>query len=255
MRKYAIVQEFKNISKPGTYIMKEKTNFLCGKMMDIEDEIRISYNFTHDEIYNSLNPPIQLSTQEISDINNSVMNINNMSYDNIKKNKITLIEDPTQSTIDSNGNTKWIFQLDSNGLLLDYLYNEIYTLNPHSQFKQIPLNLSPSNSINELCINYIKENILDRYRIKEFILWTKYYELKLNNVPGISGAGINNVPLLYKTPQFSLIAIPNENIDKNKETISMKKYIDDFYDISYKQTKSSQFYTFLYYFDVIYEKI
>lgn len=246
MRKYSIITDFKNVSVPGTFSMKEKTNFLCGKMMDIEDEIRVSYNYTFDEIQQLLAG---------STLPGVINNINNMSYDNVKKNRIVLVEDESQSVVDGNGNTKWIFKFDSVGLLTDYLYNEIYTLNPQSPFKAIPLNLSPANNVNQLCMDYIKENILDRYRMKEFILWTSYYQLKLNTIPGISGVGINGIPLLYKKPEYSIIAIPDVNPDNKKETISAKKYLDGFYDISYKQTKSSQFYTFVYYFDVIYEKI
>lgn len=243
MRKDSIVKDYKNLSVPGTFVMKEKTNFLCGKMMDIEDTIRISYDYTFNELLN-------LSTLEA----NSVLSF---SYDGIKQNSIlSLTEDKTQSTSESNSNTKWIFEFDSKMLLREYLYNEIYTLNPQSPFKQITQDLTPSDNINQLCMEYIDTNVLDRYRLKEFILWTEYYDLKMNTVPGTGTSLLNpELKLLYKTPIFNIKAIPETNADKSKQTISTKEYLDGKYEIYYKQTKSSQFSTFLYYFDVIFEKI
>lgn len=243
MRKDSIVKDYKNLSVPGTFVMKEKTNFLCGKMMDIEDTIRISYDYTFNELLN-------LSTIEA----NSVLSF---SYDGIKQNSIlSLTEDKTQSTSESNSNTKWIFEFDSKMLLREYLYNEIYTLNPQSPFKQITQDLTPSDNINQLCMEYIDANVLDRYRLKEFILWTEYYDLKMNTVPGTGTSLLNpELKLLYKTPIFNIKAIPEINPDKSKQTISTKEYLDGKYEIYYKQTKSSQFSTFLYYFDVIFEKI
>lgn len=243
MRKDSIIKDYKNLSVPGTYVMKEKTNFLCGKMMDIEDQVRITYDFTFNELVN-------LSTLDA----NSALSF---SYNGIKQNSIlSLTEDKTQNTNISNSNTVWVFEFDSKQLLREYLYNEIYTLNPQSPFKQIDLSLTPLNNLNQLCIDYIDQNLLDRYRLKEFILWTSYYDLKLNIVPGTGTSLLNpELKLLYKTPIYDIHAIPESNADAQKETISLKPYVDGKYEIYYKQTKSSQFFTFLYYFDVVYEKI
>ena len=190
--------------------------------------------------------------------------LNNLSYNNIKENVITLTIDKSQIELDANNLTKWVFNFDSKKMLREYLYNEIYTLNPESAFKQINTNILENNKINKLCYDYIDKNILNRYKLKSFILWTTYHELKNNVVPG-SGAGILNpiIKLLYKTPVFSILGIPNTGtsntvtsaIDNQKEAISLKEYADGMYDIYYKQTRSSQFYTFLWYYDVIFEKI
>lgn len=243
MRKDSIVKDYKTLKVPGTFVMKEKTNFLCGKMMDVEDIIRITYDFTYNELMN-------LSTNDA----NSLLSF---SYNGIKQNSIlSLTEDKTQSVSESSSNTTWIFEFDSTMLLREYLYNEIYTLNPQSPFKQITQDLTPSNNINQLCLDYIDANVLDRYRLKEFILWTDYHDLKTNVVPGTGTSTLNpEIKLLYKTPLFNIKAIPQTNADKFKQTISMKQYVDGKYEIYYKQTKSSQFSTFLYYFDVIFEKI
>lgn len=248
MRKKSIVEEFKQLPIPGTVVMKEKTNFITGKMMDIEDEFRITYNYNSDINIDLLNPTV----------NAVVTGRANMSYDSVKAESLLSIEqDKAQSAIDSNTTTRWVFEFDSKHLLREYLYNEIYTLNPQSPFKQIPNGLIPGDKIGQACYDYIDKNLMDRYRLKEFILWAQYYDLKNNIVPRTGTDLVLNpeIKLLSKSPVFSYNAVPVKNPDLNKETISLKQYDDGTYEVYYKQTKSSQYFTFIYYYDVIYEKI
>lgn len=245
MKKNAIVKNFKNSSIPGTYVMQEKSNFLVSKMMDIEDTVRISYNITPNDI----------------GLNN-IDTLNKLNYDDLKKRCISLSVDKSQTTQDTNNLTKWLFTLDSKTLLREYLYNEIYTINPNSAFKQINSDNVPTKNISDSCYNYIDLNILNRYKLSQIYLWVNYYDLKINKVPG-TGTSNNNpaIQLLSKTPIYSIYAIPatsnirSNDVDNKKETISMKGYDNGIYEISYKQTKSSQNYTFIYYYDVIFEKI
>lgn len=242
MRKDVIVRDYSQSYINGVVNMKEKTNMLCGKMMDIEDEIRISYNYTVGDLTNV----------------NTASSSHNVSYNFIKQKAIkNLILDPTQSVLDKSNLTKWIFELDSNYLLREYLYNEIYTNNPHSPFREIRATDVSGGKINKSCYNYIDKNIISRYQLKEFILWTSYFELKLGSVPG-SGSNILNpeIKLLYQTPTYSFNAIPMvADVDSQKETVAMKPYNDGLVEISYKQKKSSQYYTFIWYYDAVYTKI
>jgi hypothetical protein len=254
MRKKVIVDEFKKITKPGVFVMDEKTNFNAGIMMDIEDEIRISYNYDA-SINTSINltgpnPNAQLQNDYIS-------SLSNLSYDNFKLQSLISIEqDKTQTEIERNTTTKWIFEFDSNYLLKEYLYNEIFTANPSSPFYSM-IGILDGNKLKDACYDYINKNLLNRYRLKEFILWTEYYELKNNIIPGTGSDSILNpeIQILYKNPVFNYNAIPLVLPDTEKKTISIKSYADNIHDISYKQTKSSQYFTFIYYFDVIFEKI
>ena len=268
MKKNSIVKDYTNIPVSGVYNMKEKANMMCSKMMDIEDLVRISYNFipvkdTNNNIIGLDAPKLSLE----SDINKTkhLTSLLNISHSYAKENAIiSLIVDKTQTKLDADNLTKWIFEFNSIQLLREYLYNEIYTLNPQSPFRQIPVADIPGNKISKLCYDYIDYNIISRYRLKEFILWTTYYELKNNTVPGSGTDAILNpkIDLLYKTPVFSFNAIPSnvtyvnqQMIDNKKETIAMKQYDNGIYDIAYKQTKSSQTYTFIYYYDAIFERI
>jgi len=263
MKKDSIVKDYINVPVSGVYNMKEKSNMLCSKMMDIEDVVRVSYNFTPGDIMDvSGNSTLTPNTTIIT---NSLLDI---SHTFAKEKAIkTLYLDKSQIKLDSDTLTKWVFEFDSKYLLREYLYNEIYTLNPQSPFREIPIQDIPGNKINKLCYDYIDKNIMDRYRLKDFILWTTYFELKNNTVPGTGSDPILNpvITLLYKTPVFSFNAIPNigsatssttqSNIDKQKETIALKQYNDGLYEVSYKQRKSSQYYTYLWYYDAIYERI
>lgn len=254
MRKNSIVTEYNQEPMPGVLVMKEKTNFNTGKMMDIEDIIRISYNY--DSSINSsidltgTNPNPQLQNQYVT-------SLANMSYDTTKQESIiSIIPAESQSELENNTLTKWVLKFDSKSLLREYLYNEIYTLNPQSPFKNMGTILA-GNKLSQACYAYIDANLMDRYKVKEFILWTEYHELKNNIIPGTGTDSLLNpeIKILYKKPVFTYNAIPILNPDLNTETISTKEYADGVLDVVYKQTKSSQYFTFIYYFDVVFEKI
>lgn len=264
MKKNSIVKDYTNTPVTGTANMKEKANFLCSKMMDIEDVVRISYNFTPGDIYHPVTKTPILTLNGEVEIN-SLLDISHSYSKELAIKSLHL--DKSQSELDSNNLSKWIFEFDSKFLLREYLYNEIYTLNPESPFRQIPHNTMTGNKLGQLCYDYIDQNIMDRYRLKDFILWTTYFELKDNTVPGTGTDNVINpkINLLYKTPVFSFNAIPNlgsatssntqSDIDKQKETIALKQYNDGLYEVYYKQKKSSQYYTYLWYYDAIYERI
>lgn len=251
MRKKSIINDFKNKPLPGSLIMDKTTNFMNGILMDIDDIIRISYYYTINDLGLS---------------NNILKNLSNINYDTLKKQSITIKEDTRQSSFDNEKNTSWLFKLDSKNLLREYLYNEIFVLNNNSPFRQIPTTVINENDLGNLCYEYIDKNILSMYEVSEFILWTQYFDLNLNTVPGSgSGTGVAgdinpSIKLLYKTPEYSFRAIPqtqniNIDIDNQKESITLRNLNNGIYEIGYKQTRSSQFQTFIYYYDVIFSKI
>jgi hypothetical protein len=221
MRKDSIVKDFKPISVSGVHNMYNKSNFLCTNLMDIEDTININ-NFE-----------------------TNILNSELYSYNFQKHNSLNVYLDESQTKIESDSNTKWILKFDSKQLLREYLYNEIFTYNPFSEFKNIPEEQIPvGKTVNDLCKEYIEYNLLSKYKVKEFIVYVKYNSLKNDKIPG------TDINILYKTPIFSKLAI-----NPIKETISSKQYTDGIIEYTYKQSKSSQFFSFIYYYDVIYEKI
>lgn len=225
MRKRGIVKDFKNQAIPGTLNQIEKTNFLTGKCMDIEDEIRVR---TIDVWNNNIDRYSQLKEHRILSIN--------------------IAKDQTQADKDSL--TKWVIELDTKNLLRDYLYNEIYTENSHSVFNLLTNDIVDNSNTSLACYSYIDNNLINRYGIKEVIFWTKYYQLNLSVTPDS-----NQIPLLKQSPVYSFYAKPTSDSDKNKSIISTKTYTDGLVELNYKQSKSSQEYTFLYYYDIIFYKL
>lgn len=220
MRKDAIVKEYKQIPKNGIHIMDEKSNFLISKMMDIEDIIYIQdkdYSFLPDSL-------IELKS--------------NYSYDLIKKQSLSIELDKAQSIDNENTLTNWIFKLNSKQLLVDYLYAEILTYNPHSPFREFSLDIISNTELKEYCLNYIYANVLSRYKLKEFILYVKYSPISTGVVK-------------YKLPEFNKLAKSTDN----KQKISIKEYNNGVYEVNYKQLQSSQNYGYIYYVDFIFEKI
>lgn len=237
MRKKGIVQDFKNQPIPGTLNMIEKTNFLCGKGMDIQDEIRVrSINIWKNDL--------------------NLANYNYDSFEGLKHDSIisaNIAKD--QSQIEKDTLTKWIFEIDIKKILREYLYNQIYTDNSFSDFHNIdPLNVTNNNQ-SQACYDYIDSNLLSRYKLKEFILWTKYYELKQGSVQFSTDTTPININLLKNVPVYSFYAKPKSEADKNKAVIATKQFNEGILDVTYKQEKSSQYYTFLYYYDIIFYKL
>lgn len=231
MRKNGIIKDFKNKTEPGTLNQVEKTNFITGKGMDIQDELRVR----------SLD--IWTASAGKSD-----------HYDQFEQLKETAIKTVAmakdQSEADKIGLTKWVLEIDTKYLLREYLYNQIFTENQSSAFNKLTGAVAENAKVNQACYNYIDANVLDRYAVKEVIFWAKYYELKLNVTPGT-----NAFPLLKQSPIFTFFAKPDINADKDKSIIATKGYNDGLLELSYKQVKPSQYYTFLYYYDIIFYRL
>lgn len=254
MKKHPIIKEYKNKSVPGLEVMREQISFLSSKMMDIEDLIDISSTITPEDIAIYNYPTTSVHMKEM------YKHKLNYSYDYIKQKYVTLIEDKSQNKSEHDFNTNWEFTLDSDGLLKEFLYNEFFVYNPNNDFSKIDdyyesIGLSSDYNISDLVKDYIEENIINKYRFKSFKLYTKYYSLENNKITAIDPTKTldDDVQILIKNPVFDIKAIPKDR--KDIEVVSIKPYIDGKFKINYKQLKSSKLETFIYYFDVQYEKI
>lgn len=261
MKKHPIVQEYKNEDIHGLEIMKEQANFLTSKMMDIEDIVNITYYICPQDIekYNRGVDPAYVGNNINSVIEKFYETKYKFGFDKIKKDNIELTEDDKQRLDESSHNTTWKFRLNSKGLLRDYLFNEFYINNrENSVFTDLETYINNNGlsnyRINDIVYDYIDSNVIDKYRFKQFKLYVKYYELSQDKVNAISYLKKldNEVKLFIKKPVFDIKAINDKN---TFEVVSIKPYVDGFFDIYYKQLKSSKKYTFLYYYDVVYEKI
>lgn len=258
MKKYPYVKEYSNESISGIALMKEQCSFMASKMMDIEDLIDISFTNTVEDLleYKSIpvNQPVRKSLSE-----KMYLTRQKYSYDFLKMKHVTLTEDTTQKTSDTNFLTNWIFTLDTQSLLKDYLYHEFIIYNKNKAFVEIG-NLYPNIDVTQLVKDYIDENIVSKYRFKTFNLFVEYKNLKDNSVKSLTNNVLDRDFKLYeKNPVFDIKALLNDKgFPKDRkaiEVISIKPYTDGVFHITYKQQSSSKLKTFIYYFNVLFEKI
>lgn len=250
MKKFPYVKEYTTLPVSGLEVMKEQCSFMGSKMMDIEDNINIGFNIIPEDLYtyNNINDPIEKIAQE------KILNIKKQySYDILKQKYVTIEEDKTQNQSDRNFLTHWLFTINTEDLLRDYLYHELIVYNKNTAFTTISNNF-PTYDITELVKKYIDENLIKKYRFKSFDLYTSFKPLKDNIYPSITNGVLDNdIKLMQKTPVFDIKAIP---LNKNKkDVISIKPYMNGIFHISYKQQVSSLLETFIYYFNVQFEKI
>lgn len=229
MKKKSIIADFKNIPYPGTFNQIEKTNFITGKGMDIQDSIRIrSLDIFSSNTYDQ--------------------------FEELKRSAIkSIILAKDQTDADKLGLAKWVIEIDTTYLLREYLYNQIYTENTNSAFNLLTNDIVANQKISQACYSYIDNNLMNRYGIKDVIFWTKFYELKFNVTPDTY-----QIPLLKNSPVYSFNAKPTGtslDIDKAKSIISTKTYNNGLLELNYKQIKPSQYETFLYYYDIVFYRL
>lgn len=219
MRKSHLTEEYINRPTPGTFIMKEQRHFFGSKMMDVEDTIRLESG--NDESLKKLylSAPVQTVGQSSSELADS---------------------------------TKWEFTLDTPKLLKSALYSRIWSQFEQSDFNQINEQNTATKRRSDTVNDYVQDNLMRLYKLDRVLMWVAYYDLSLRQVP-YEGQTIN---LLQYSPVFSPIVKP---IETNKDSLAEKIYLtensDGTHKISYKQTKSSRYTTYLYYMDFIYVRI
>ena len=204
MRRYPITQEYKNISIKGSFNMNEKVNFLFSKMMDIEDLVRV------DDAHN---------------------------YSNLKQNDVVVAMSANQNLDEKQSQTKWDFEFNTTDILTKYLLAEIYTFNTNTIFRLLKSNdvknMDMSNAVEE----YIKFNVLNRYKLNTVFFWVAY--VPIDNV----NRGI---------PFFDISA---KKTDDLKESIILKPYDNGDTILTFKQQQSIKQYTFKYYYDIEYIRL
>lgn len=259
MKKYPYVKEYTNEPVSGINMMKEQCSFMVSKMMDIEDIINISFTNTVDDLlyYNNIDSVISPNEKILHE--KIFLLREKYSYDSIKQKHIDLFEDTTQNINDVNFLTNWLFTIDTKNLLRDYLYHELIVYNKNIAFTKIS-ELYPNVDVNNLVKEYIDENIMSKYRFKNFHLFVEYKDLKDDVVKSLTNNMLDNDIKLYeKKPTFDIKALLNNNGKQKKineiEVISIKPYSDGIFHITYKQQCSSKLKTFIYYFNVLFEKI
>ncbi len=229
MRRTYISPEYKYNKVYGTYNMLEQSSFFGSKMLEIEDSINIS---NQSILY------YQTANREQLDISveNSLPSIvYNASDDKLKNH--TLLKDDSQTSYELEKNTKWILDINLNAVLTDYLFS---TLKQYRTFEGVKNIMTTYNDVDFAIKEYIKNNVINRYKLKNIELYVKYRDIHNQNV------------LRYQNT-WNPTVNQTDNILKKIQT-------DTAYDYStmkvlFSQEQPSDKYSFEYFFDLIFEKI
>ena len=229
MRRTYISSEFVNFTIPGTFNMVEESNFFGAKMLEIEDNIDIS---NQNIIY------YQRATGEQVDlaIESSLQSYVYSSSSDKEKNH-TLKIDESQSSFQKNGSTKWILDINLKNILENYLFAN---LKRYRTFEGVLNNGTITNDINSSILDYIRNNVSNRYRYKKIDFYVKYKDLRNQNV------------LRYKNTWLPSVISEANKTSKFQTELA---YDDSSVKIYFNQEKSSTDYTYEYFFNIFFEKI
>jgi hypothetical protein len=227
MRRSYISPEYDNNVVNGTFNMVEQSTFFGSKMLETESQISIDNN---DIIWyqRANNEQIDFS------IESSLKSYFYSSSDN-KKNNHRLLIDEKQTQFQRERNTRWILEIDLSSILQNYIFA---SMKKYRTFEGLKNEMTIYNDVDVALNEYIKSNVLNRYRFSKIELFIEYKDLRNNNILRYNNVWNPNVPKNSILDKFQL----NQTIP------------DSLISISFEQRPSSQF-AFEYYFNILFEKI
>lgn len=229
MRRNYISPEFVYKKVNGTFNMIESSSFLGSKMLEIEDKL---------DILNKNILYYQSASKEQLDLtveSNNAPVIYNSATDK-KLNHLLAIDD-SQSQTDRDGQTKWIMNIDICTILTNYIFA---TMKEYRTFEGVKNTMTSYGDVDSAMTEYIKTNVVNRYRFTNIELYIKYRDLKSQNI------------LRFKNDFNELI---ESNEFKVKRIQSTLDYEHKKLTVNFRQEKTSSEYSFEYYFNLNFEKI
>jgi hypothetical protein len=231
MRRNYISPEFEYTKVFGTLNMKEESTFFGSKMLEIEDIIELN---NQGIIYyqNSNNEQIDL------DIERSLSPIVYSASDD-KKNNHTLVIDEAQSDPQRNNLTKYIMTINLKNILENYIFA---TLKQYRTFEGVKNTMCYTRDVNFSIKEYVIKNVLDRYKFDKVELYMRYVDLR-----------DQNVRRFVNTWYTSNDIISSEYLNKKIQTDT--EFDQSSISVLFNQDKSSQQYSFEYYFKLFWVKL
>lgn len=229
MRRNYISAEFLNSKTYGTFNMIEESNFFGAKMLEIEDTITVeNQNIIY---YQKLNGE-QLDLSVETSLSSYIYSASDDKYLNH-----VLSIDESQSNSQKESNTKWIIDIDLKNILTNFLFA---SLKRYRTFEGMKTEMTKTNDVNSSVNEYIRQNVLNRYKYKKIDLFISYKDLKQQNV------------LRYKNTWNSDVSIESNRFQKIQTDLS---FDDSSMSVLFTQDKKSSQYSFEYYFNIFFEKI
>lgn len=232
MRRTYISPEFDYKKVFGTFNMKEESSFFGSKMLEIEDSLQLQdqsivyyQNPKGDQIdldIEKLSPPIVYSVSEDFKANH------------------TLVLDDSQSDFLRNTTTRYILTINLETILENFLFA---TLKQYRTFDGVKSSMCYSGDINFSLKQYVIKNVVDRYKFDRVELYLNYVDLRDQNIRRYNNTWAINP---------SAISIESNKL-KNVQTET--EYDFSSIRLTFNQQKSSQLFSFEYYFKLFWEKL
>ena len=226
MRRTYISPEYLNNEVYGTFNIIEESNFFGAKMLDIEDSINIQ---NQDIIWYQKLTGEQLDYSIESSLQSYIY-----SSSSDKQSNHTLVIDETQPKYQLDKDTRWILNINLTEILSNYLYAN---LKKYRTFEGVKNEMTSYNDVNVALKEYIKYNVLNRYKYQTVELYIKYSNLREQSILRYNNTWNPNV-----TTRLNKIQTENTF---NGSTIK----------VMFNQEKPSSDYSFEYYFNILFEKI
>jgi hypothetical protein len=228
MRRTYISPEYYYNNVYGTFNMVEESNFFGAKMLEVEDMIPID---KQDIIYYQ-----KLNNEQIDFSIESTLSSYIYSSSNDKLDNHTLVIDESQSKYQLDNNTKWIMSINLNQILSNYLFS---TLKNFRTFEGVKNGMNKYNDVDVAIRDYIRYNVLDRYKYKSIDLYVDYKDMRDQSLLRYKNNWNINTPISSKLTKIQTeTAFDGSSIN-----------------LLFNQEKDSAIYNFDYYFNILFEKI
>ena len=238
MKSDLIISKYKTEKIIGTKSSFDARTFFGSKMIDIEDSILIDDSeIQYSELFDTTDKRNN-GYQYYVDLDNAEK-IYLISLFDVKNDYHTTTLD-SQSGVDLRLNTNWTILVNWVDILIEYIYLK---LKEARTFKTIKFQNVLSENINLYIRKYIKNNLINRYGFNSIVFYIKYFDL--------DGGDDDKDPNLVFNPVFDPSIKSEENQVKNVNTTVFPEILN----IQYKQTESSQYKKFHYYFDLNIDKV
>jgi len=238
MKSDLIISKYKTEKIIGTKSSFDARTFFGSKMIDIEDSILVDNSeIQYSEVFD-IDDKRNNGYQYYNDIDD-VEKIYLISLFDVKNDYHTITLD-SQSGVDLRLNTNWTILVNWVDILIEYIYLK---LKEARTFKTIKFQNVLSENINLYIRKYIKNNLISRYGFNSIVFYIKYFDL--------DGGDDDKDPNLVFNPVFDPSIKSEENQVKNVNTTVFPEILN----IQYKQTESSQYKKFHYYFDLNIDKV
>jgi hypothetical protein len=227
MRRNYMSPEFINNRVNGTLSMLEESNFFSARMLEIEESILID-NIDLLWYQNQNKEQIDISIES-----SLLPYVYSPSQDKIQN--LSLKIDPNDTTIGQRRNTRWIFEINVQKILINYLYA---TLKKFRTFEGVKNGQTVYNDIDVAIINYIKINILNRYKFKQIDLYLVNRDINQEGLIKSKNIWNSNLSNDFLTKNYQTIINSDESVVK----------------LLLLQLNSNE-YIFEYYYNILFERI